>query len=59
MCRKSSRVQTLAGHDDCVVSVAVNPDGEHVITKGGDCTAKVEAVCTGQVVQTLADMTST
>jgi len=47
------RLQTLRGHTSWVRSVALSPDGRHVLTGSADSTAKLWVAERGECVQTL------
>lgn len=48
-----SLANTLTGHENSVVSIAVNPNGKTIVSCGGDRTIKVWDLSKGEVISTL------
>ncbi|MEZ2286042.1 protein kinase [Microcoleus sp.] len=54
-----SLVKTLTGHSDWVRSVAISPDGQTLVSGGGDNTIKIWNLATGNLIRTLSGHSST
>jgi WD40 repeat protein len=46
-------LRTLKGHNEAVLSVAISPDGQTIVSGSGDRTIKIWRLATGELLHTL------